>query len=229
VARVHGATDDSATLRPAYLFFNGWSPGVRAWTPNDLVAAVIARRHRCLCVTVFLRGMGSPGDIALLTRADFLRDAVDGYDFVAGLDGVDPTRIGAIGESFGSYVACLLSTRRPLRSLILRVPSDFPDDGFDTVPQRELAGTATQQWKGTRHHAGDSMALQAVRDFAGPVTVVSSERDTIIPPQTIDNYLGAAGPDKVRHLVMSATGHGLVGPLALHRYRRLLDEIIGGG
>jgi uncharacterized protein len=179
-------------------------------------------------MTVALRGMGSPGDIARLTRADFMEDAAAAYDFLAALDGVDRERVSVVGESFGSYLACVLSAQRPVRALALRVPTDFPDAGFADVPQERFAGVLSLGWKRQEHSSSESRALDAVHHFFGDILVVASELDTIVPLQTTQNYLSSApDPERLTYRLMRGAGHGLANPLRQIAFVRLLLEWLG--
>ncbi len=86
-AKIYGKSPENKTV-PAINFFSGWNPegGI---TTSDIHAGLIAKKLKCICVTVSLRGMGSSGDINTLTRNDFLNDVIAVYDYVSNLKGVD--------------------------------------------------------------------------------------------------------------------------------------------
>jgi uncharacterized protein len=220
--RVYGRSDPT-TSGPATIFFNGWSPGGAPWTPLHLIASQLGRRKHMLCLVVSLRGMGSQGDIRVLTRRDFLDDAVAAFDFLEKLQTIPSTGVYAVGESFGSYLACLLASRRPLAGLSLRVPTDFPAEGFADVPQIRYAGNLSRDWKSSVHSPSESPALGAVHDFRGPIQIISSERDQLIPPRTIQNYMQSiSDPRQLSHHEMKRLGHALISPTKVSEYRRLL-------
>ena len=221
--RVYGEAP-AGGLAPGLLFVSGWNPGGSGWTPSDICAGLAAKRLDALCMTLALRGMGSPGEIAALTRADFLADVTAAYDHLAGLEGVDPDRISVAGESLGSYLACVLSARRPVRALALRVPTDFPDAGFRDVPQERIAGLKSLEWKRQEHSHVESRALDALHAFAGDILIVASERDSLVPMQTTQNYLSSVpDPNKVDYRLMRRAGHGL-GPARQIEFIRVLLE-----
>jgi dienelactone hydrolase len=221
--RLYG-TIESGKTKAAAIFFNGWSPGGAPWTPSQYLAGRLARDKDMLCLTVALRGMGSPGDINALTRLDFLHDAVASYDLLAGMAGVDGTRMYLVGESFGSYLACLLTAQRPVRAVSLRVPTDFPAQGFADVPQVRLAGNLTRDWKSASHRPSESPALQAIHGFAGRVQVVASENDEMVPRQTIQNYRTAVpDPGQLTFMEMKHMGHSLMNPSRVLEYYRALS------
>ena len=212
---------------PAAIFFNGWSPGRTPWTPLHHIASNLARYSHMQCLVVALRGMGSQGDINALTRQDFLDDAIAAFDFLKGLGAGSSGGIYAFGESFGSYLACLLAARRPVAGLSLRVPSDFPGQGFADVPQVRLVGSLTHDWKSTAHLPADSPALQAVHEFRGPIQIISSERDQVVPPRTIQNYMEAVSDAKqLNSYEMKNLGHALMNPFKIREYYLLLSTWI---
>jgi len=176
-------------------------------------------------MTIALRGMGSAGDLKTLTRADFLKDIITGYDYLTEVDGVDKTRISVAGESFGAYMACILSTKRAVKSIALRVPTDFPNEGFDNTPQEKFAGLLSQEWKMQEHHFTESRALQGLHDFQGNILVVASERDEIVPYQTTKNYLNAIRESaKIKYHLMTGIGHALINPIKLYQFMRFQTE-----
>jgi dienelactone hydrolase len=211
--------------RPALLFLSGWNPGTQSWTTNDIQAAYCAWKLTIVCMTIALRGMGSVGNIKALTRADFLKDVIAGYDYLTEREGVDKERISVVGESFGAYLACLLSTQRAVTSLALRVPTDFPDEGFDDIPQEKFAGLLSQKWKKQEHQFAESRALQGLHDFQGEVLLVAAELDEFVPYQTTTNYLKAANElAKVNYIMMRGARHALINPIKLYQFMNLQSE-----
>jgi uncharacterized protein len=216
---------DNDHPRPALLFLSGWNPGNQTWTTSDIHASYCARKLNVICMTIAFRGMGSVGNINTLTRADFLKDAITGYDCLAETEGVDRDRISIAGESFGAYMACILSTRRSVKSVALRVPTDFPDEGFEDIPQEKFAGLLSQEWKMQGHHFAKSHALQGLHDFQGKILLVASERDEFVPYQTTKNYLNAIRESTmVEYFMMKATGHALLNPIKFYKFMKFQSE-----
>ncbi len=221
--RVYGA-GTPGRLRPAVLFLSGWSPGGPPVTWSDFLASRVARRLNLTSLTVRLRGMGSPGTIAELTRADFASDCEAAFDFLSGLARVDPARVAVVGESFGSYMACVVSKQRAVHALALRVPTDFPAEGFANRPQVEFAVFKSREWKRQPHHYSESVSLNALHEFRGNVLIVSSERDQFVPMQTTDNYRAAiSDPTKLEYHVMEKASHAL-NPVTFLQYAHLLEH-----
>jgi uncharacterized protein len=211
--------------RPAILFLSGWNPGNQSWTTNDIHAVYCAWKLSIVCMTIALRGMGSAGDIKSLTRADFLKDVIAAYDELTQMDGVDQSRISVVGESFGAYMACILSTKRTVKSIALRVPTDFPNEGFEDTPQEKFAGLLSREWKMQEHHFSESRALQGLHDFQGKILLVASERDEFVPYQTTTNYLRAIRePIKVDYSMMKGARHALLNPIKLYNFINFQSE-----
>jgi uncharacterized protein len=212
---------------PLVLFFNGWSPGMMLFTPSDYLAGRLSRETGARCMTVFLRGQGSPGDISRLTRADFLEDAICAYDAFLKGRAIEGRRIVVVGESFGAYLSAVLSTKRRVDELVLRVPSDFPDEGFESAPQIGIAGEKSQWWKSLRHEHGESRALDAVHGFEGRIILVYSGKDEIVPFSTTENYLRAAeGSRGLETHEMKDAGHGLMRPRDIAEFYAIIKKAI---
>jgi len=223
-ARMYGESDKQKT-KPAIIFLSGWNPGKLSWTTSDFYAGFISKRMNFICLTVALRGMGSDGNINNLKRSDFLNDSIMAYDFLSGIEGVDKSQINLVGESFGGYLACILTSKRLVKKLTLRVPTDFPDKGFADTPQIKFAGLLTQEWKMQKHLYSDSYALDALHNYKGNILIVSSEKDEFIPLQTIENYLCAAkDPLKIEYQVMKGAGHALLNPFRQWKYLKSIGR-----
>jgi esterase/lipase len=222
--RLYGK-NDGHNKYPAILFLTGWNPGGLTLTPSDFYAGYLAKKHKMICCTIALRGMGSEGDINKLTRADFLKDVISAYDFLSSRHNVDKESITIAGESFGSYMACLLSSMRKVRYLALRVPTDFPDEGFDEKPQIQLAVNLSRDWKIQEHLYMDSYALTALHNFNGSILIVASEHDEYVPLQTTRNYLSSvADPGKAGYYLMKSASHALINPFRQMEYFKVLTR-----
>lgn len=213
--------------RPALIFLSGWHSASVSKTTCDIYAERCARKFDIICLTVALRGMGSEGDMNVLTRSDFLDDVLTAYDFMESHEGVDEEGITVVGESFGAYMACLLSAKRPVYDLILRVPTDFPNEGFEDIPQKQVAAVLSRDWNLQEHSPEESFALEAVHGFKNKIFIVASQNDEIVSRQTTENYLNAV-PDleKMEYTLMKNTGHVLVSPLKLRKFIGILFGIV---
>ena len=222
--RIYGKADGDQP-RPAILFLSGWNPGSQTWTTSDIHAYYCARKLNITCMTIALRGMGSVGSIKALTRADFLKDVIAGYDYLVESKGVDKDRISIVGESFGAYMACILSTKRAIKSIALRVPTDFPDEGFEDIPQEKSAGLLSREWKKQEHRFTESRALHGLHNFQGKILLVASELDEFVPYQTTKNYLEAVNESAmVEYIMMRASRHALMNPIKLYNFMKFQSE-----
>lgn len=207
LASVHGRLE-AEHPKELFLFVEGWGPGlVRPMSPSDASARWLARRAGVLTATVFLTGIGSPGKVDGLSRGDFLREVLTGYDRLVERPGV--AGISAVGTSFGGYLVTLLTAKRPVERLVLKVPTDVEPDGFDTRPQTDFAGELGLPWKSARHAPPESQALTAAARYRGPVWLISAGRDETVPWQTTQNYLNALSTTRTTHIHVPAAGHGM--------------------
>lgn len=191
--------------KPAVLFLHGWTG-----RPNDNAAQVLVAQGYP-CFTLIFRGhLGSDGDIKLVTAQNGLDDATAAYDFIKQQLG-DDVQIAAVGNSYGAYIAALLSGERGLAALSLRVPAAYPDDTLAQAKwgkghdDKEIAG-----WRLQPVSFAESQALRLVHDFKGPVQIIEGEKDEIIPHQTVQNYIEAvAEPAHLEYHLMKGWPHSL--------------------
>jgi pimeloyl-ACP methyl ester carboxylesterase len=134
---------------------------------------------------------GRPSEKALVA------DAIQLFDHVAGLPGVEPKRIIVFGRSLGSGVAVQLAAARPVRALVLVAPFD------------SLAALAKRYYwylpvDWMLRHRFDSIAL-APR-LRQPLLALIAERDEVIPPEHAERLVAAWGGPK-RRVLLSGAGH----------------------
>jgi esterase/lipase len=154
-----------------------------------------------------------------------LEDVIAAYDYIANIEGVDKENIRVVGESFGGYLACLLSTKRPVKKMALRVPTDFPNIGFTDVPQIRITGNLSNEWKSQKHAFTESYALSAINAFTGNLMMIASEKDNFVPFQTTENYLAAVNDSsKLEYLFMKRASHGMFHPKLQWDYNRILSK-----
>ncbi len=151
------------------------------------------------CLTFDLTGHGrSHGSLATLSLRDHLDDCVAAFDALASAEHVDGGRIGVCAASYGGYLAALLSSVRPVRSLLLRAPALYRDEDFERPGG---AGRSSLQTPAT------ASSLRALGAFDGDVLVLESGRDTTIPHEVIESYLSVC--PQGRHEVIPEAGHQL--------------------
>jgi len=207
---------------PAILFLHGW----RSSEQYLLARAEGLAKLGFVCLTFNMRGSAtSEGDITKLTRQDFLQDALTAYDYLANLKEVDKEKISVIGSSFGAYLACLLSGKRNIRNLVLRVPANYPDEGFDK-PQIDFSGDNNPdvlRWRFNSLTKEKTLALKVLHNFSGNILIVESEKDELIPHQTIESYINAVrDKSQLTHTVMEGADHAMHDENFLLLYNEIL-------
>lgn len=200
-----------ATLKPknpAILFIPGWT-GSRKRN-FQYAESLVALGYICFLIDV--RGHGdSEGDIDSSTHEQFLSDACAAYDYLSKIDGVDASNISVVGSSMGGYLAAILCSKRKVKNLVLRVPSDYPRESF-AHPAR-LAGSenpGVMEWRSKARQPQDTFALEALHGFDGDVLIIQSGNDDSVPDQTIMNYIKAVeDKSKLTHVFMKDAPHSI--------------------
>lgn len=183
----------------AILFIHGWESDQRSYRAR---AERACSEGGATCLTFDLSGHGESGDHpASFTLRDHLVDSIAAFDHLARLSAVDNRRIGVCGASYGGYLAASLIKHRPVEALLLRAPALYPDPMIDlavlTRPTRLVP-------------LGEATPLENLGAFNGPVLIVESERDEVIPPPVIDSYLSASLSPS--HVVLRDASHALTNP-----------------
>lgn len=162
------------------------------------------------CLTIDLRGHGeSQGDHTQGSRQEFLRDVVAAHDCLA-RQGIEPGNVVAIGSSFGAYLCALLSAERPLEGVVLRVPADYRDAGFDAPLYAQRKDPEHDVWKARLHATDETASLRAIHAFAGRVLVVESEQDELVPQTTVQSYADAVFDKKqLTYYLMHGAPHSI--------------------
>ena len=180
-------------------------------------AEAVARHHASTCLAIDLGGHGdSTGRLSEMTPRQNLADVVAAYDTLASLPQVDPARIGVCAASYGAYLSVLLTAHRPVNRMLLRAPALYADDCFDRGLALRRAGDRTTAPTPLAH-----LAL-----FPGAVTIVESERDEVISPDTIAAYLAAL--PSASHLVLPGAQHALTDPAWRAAFERIVVESFAG-
>lgn len=191
---------------PSVIFIHGWMTSYKGSIPR--AEALVALGYICLIFD--LRGHGeSDGTLGEVTTQGSLQDAIAAYDYVATLPEVDRTKISVVGSSYGGYTAALLSNKRPVASLVLRVPAIYRNETFSKPKVREIRKDLTV-FRQSTVVAKDNYALQAITHYKGNLLLIESEKDVLIPHQTIQNYRNAVvSPSEFTDIVMKAADHSL--------------------
>lgn len=166
----------------AFLMIQGWGGH------QNIEAAEALASLGFTTMTYDMRGNGaSSGTLADFSRKDFLIDAVAAYDYLRRQVG-ENVAIGAIGSSFGSYMSILLSERRPLVCMSLRVPAAYPDEDFEEPQLAQVTSARLAKWR-TRPVVGKNRAIDALHAFTGYTQIIEAEHDETIPHEAVRNYV----------------------------------------
>lgn len=144
---------------PGVLFVHGWGGSQQ----RDLARARGIAGLGCVCLTFDLRGHERNVEAQeRVSREDNLADILAAYDLLAAHEAVDPECIAVIGTSYGGYLATLLSVRRPVRWLALRVPALYWDEQWQ-LPKRQLDAARLAEYRRNAARAGQSGARRLLR------------------------------------------------------------------
>jgi uncharacterized protein len=151
------------------------------------------------CLTFDLSGHGeSDGSRAAFTLRDHLDDSVAAFDTLVCSPEVDANRVGVCAASYGAYLAALLISWRPARSLLLRAPALYADHDLDLPGGILLSSTEAP---------ATAASLRNLADYDGPVLILESECDETIPHAVVEAYLNVCR--HTRHEVIPQAGHRL--------------------
>jgi esterase/lipase len=206
---------ESAKL--AFLFIQGWMGH------QNILAAQKLASMGFTSMTYDMRGNGeSDGNLADFSRADFISDAVNAYDYLK-LQAGNGIKIGVVGSSFGSYTAVLLSGEREVECLSLRVPATYPDEGFTDPHLPQVGSEALHAWRRKEQGYEENRAFRALHAFTGDVQIVEAGDDEVVPHQAPQNYANAlADKGKLDYVIMTGAPHSLVNDKLQHEYEQLL-------
>ena len=208
--------------RLAFLLIHGWQGH------QNLDAAQALANLGFTSLTYDMRGNGeSDGDIAKLSRADYIHDAEIAYDYLK--QQLDPgTEIAVVGSSFGSYIAVLLSKDRPVSALSLRVPASYPDKGLNDPRLAQAESAEMNTWREKSLHYTENRAFQALHDFNGAVQIVEAERDEQVPHQAVQNHVNAVSDQsKLDYRLLANAPHRLENDQLREEYIALLTNWAG--
>lgn len=191
---------------PGVLFIHGWSTGEENYVKR---AAAVAEKG-AICLTISLRGHSkSDGKLEEFSRQDHLEDVIAAHDFLVSQENVDPNKVGVCGASYGGYLASILSSKRNIKWLALRVPALYPDEKFN-IPTAQLIIEDQNVFRQQKIETKENIALTAISQFANPMLLIESENDIVVPHQTTENYIRSMQNNKnVTHIVIKNADHDL--------------------
>src|SRR5215207_1841938 len=147
-----------APLVPGVLFVHGWGGSQEKYLARAREIAALG----CVCLTFNLRGHAeTEPQHETVTREDNLRDLMAAYDVLVRHPLVDKNSIAVVGSSYGAYLAAILTERRPVRWLALRVPALYRDE--DWSPQAAAEEVRAGGLTAARHQPGREPGARSVR------------------------------------------------------------------
>ena len=184
---------------PAILFLHGMASNRRGYvTLAERAAADLG----ITCLALDLSGHGeSTGTLPEIAPRQHLADVIAGHDALARIGAVDPARIGTCGSSYGGFLAAWMTGFRPPARLLVRAPTIVADRYLDRPLRervRDRSPESASSWRA------------ALAEFAGPVLVLESEHDEVIPHAVIEAYLATAS--RATHCVLRGAAHALTDP-----------------
>lgn len=142
-------------------------------------------------------------------------------DAVAGLSGVDPTRIGVWGVSLGGYYAPRIASHDPrVRACVaLAGPYDF-GSCWDALPALTKEAFRVRSWAADDTAARASAGTLSLDGHAAaircPLLVVTGKRDRLIPWRQAERLAAEAGGPTTL-LALDEGNHGCMNVAARHR------------
>lgn len=196
---------DSNLKKIGILFLHGWTG-----KPNDRAAEMLAS-HGFYAMTFSMRGHNnSDGDIKKVSARDSLEDSKLAYDyFVSQIP--KSTQVAVAGNSYGGYIASMLSGERKLTAVSMRAPASYLDYGFD-LPRlgRGSEDPKEFKWRHAKVHYSDNKGYNQLHRFEGPVQIIEAELDELVPHQTVMNYADAVkDKTKLDYQFMKGWPHSL--------------------
>ena len=204
--RIAGTLVTPDTLIPGVLFVHGWGGSQEKYLARAREIAALG----CVCLTFNLRGHAeTEPQYETVTREDNLRDLMAAYDVLVRHPLVDKNSIAVVGSSYGAYLAAILTERRPVRWLALRVPALYKDEDW-ALPKQQLKKYGLGAYRRLAISPDENRALGACAAFEGDVLIVESEHDDIIPHPVIANDMAAfERAHSLTYRVSEGADHGL--------------------
>lgn len=204
---------------PGVLFVHGWGGSQQ----RDLARARGIAGLGCICLTFDLRGHQKASvRQQTVSRAENLDDVLTAYDRLVRHPAIDTSNVAVVGTSYGGYLATILTTRRPVKWLSLRVPSLYRDAGWER-PKRQLSREDLAQYRQTSISPEHNRALAACAAFRGDVLLIESEFDHLVPHATLMSYRNAfRRSHSLTHRIIDGADHSLSSPSSQQAYTSIL-------
>lgn len=204
---------------PGVLFVHGWGGSQE----RDLARARGIAGLGCVCLTFDLRGHQKASERQkTVSRAENMDDLLTAYDRLVNHPAIDSSNVAVVGTSYGGYLATILTVKRPVKWLSLRVPSLYRDEGWER-PKRQLSRDDLALYRRTAINPEHNRALAACTKFKGDVLLVESEFDHLVPHATLMSYRNAFRQShSMTHRIIDGADHSLSSPASQHAYTSIL-------
>jgi esterase/lipase len=207
---------------PAILFLHGW----RSSEESPKGRAIALSEAGYICMTFDMRGCGkSEGDFKKLTRQDYVNDVIAAYDFLSQQKGVDVENISIVGASFGAYLSTLVTKKRNVKNLVLRVPANYPDSSLNDI-QFIFSGyeVVEELYAKFKEIASvETFATEALNEYDGHVLIIESENDDFIPHEMVEKYKNAVqDKSKLTYILMQNADHSMKDEKFRQQYTQIL-------
>ena len=207
---------------PAIFFIHGWtSHKERSYQYANGLAKL-----GYISFLFDMRGHGeSEGNRDKTTTKEFLDDVLAAYDYLTKAQGVNTSDISVIASSFGCYLASLLTAKRNIKNLVLKAPADYPNSVFNKPTAQNSAESNPDivSWRSEARKSDETFALDAVSNFNGKILILESEKDDMVPHQTVQNYVNAIKiKSKLTHIVIKDAPHSI----QEGRFRDKVEQIL---
>lgn len=140
----------------------------------------------------------SDGDYLSQTHKDALLEAQTAFELLLSQENVDKERIGAVGGSFGGYIASMLLPKFNIKSLILRAPSACTHGPKDKLDMGDLQHEV--DYFKNKGNWVNSESYINISNFKGFLLVVKAENDENVPSHVVDLYFDKAMVAKKKEL-----------------------------
>jgi uncharacterized protein len=212
------------TRDPGVLFVHGWGASQDQCLPQASAVAELG----CACLIFDLRGHGASKDLRnLVSRDDNLTDVIAAYDWLATRSEVENSSIGAVGTSYGGYLAALATIQRSISHLTLQAPAIYRDPDW-LLPKIKLH--EDPELTVYRRHVvspNDNLALRACAAFTGDVLIIESQYDAIVPHPVSESYaVACAQARSLTCSVIANADHGLSEERWRNEYTSILTNWI---
>lgn len=170
--------------RPVILVLHGWTSRMARYP--ERVKPLVDMGY--IAVLFDMRGHGETGnDPSKYSRKDHLDDCLAAFDFIKQVPNTDKNDISVFGSSYGGYLACLLTSKRPVRRLVLKAPAQYPDGTFEEIKSIGRP-KGVEQYRLEHHTKADNVALKAMSQYRGNLLLMECEKDEEVPKQVMDDY-----------------------------------------